>query len=306
MFHYQTQPLPSPIAYYAYHLPIGFHKVCVGGVFFIELIVPFFVFLPRRFQVFACCAFILLQSAIISTGNYTFFNLLTILLCLFLLQDKDIAKILPNKLISVIQQKKSVPGTVAHAFAAVWATMIMLVCASQIWLFHVGMPNSETIKTVLRTTSKFSLINNYGPFAVMTTTRNEITVQGSNDGLNWSDYSFYYKPGALNRELSWNIPHQPRLDWQMWFEALNPSQKSAWFDSFLIKLLEGSPQVLSLLKGNPFPDKPPKYIRALVYQYAYTSQEQRKNNSQIWNRSNPHIYSQAKSLAHSISSIEIP
>ena len=110
-FHYETQPIPTPIAYYAFQLPSWFHKICVGGVFFIELVVPFFVFLPRRFRVFACCAFILLQSGIILTGNYTFFNLLTILLCLFLLEDQDIAKIFPPRLKAFIQQKRVTPGS---------------------------------------------------------------------------------------------------------------------------------------------------------------------------------------------------
>ena len=295
-FHYETQPLPTPIAYYVHHLPTWFHKVCVGGVFFIELVVPFFVFLPRRFQVFACAAFVMLQSGIILTGNYTFFNLLVILLCLFLLQDKDITKLLPSRLTYVIQQKNPVSGSVANTCAGLWASVVMLICATQIWLYHFNSPTFGPLKSLLRTTSTFSLVNNYGPFAVMTTERNEIIVQGSNDALNWSDYQFKYKPGKLNRELGWNIPHQPRLDWQMWFEALDSTRKNAWFDNFLVKLLEGSPQVMSLLDDNPFPDKPPRYIRAIVYRYSYPSQEQRDNNGQIWQRLDRRVYSPSMTL----------
>ncbi|NOR81030.1 MAG: lipase maturation factor family protein, partial [Methyloprofundus sp.] len=236
-FHYETQPIPTPIAYYAFHLPAWLHKVCVGGVFFIELIVPFFVFLPRRFRLFACSAFILLQGSIILTGNYTFFNLLVILLCLFLLEDQDIAKILPERLISRIQQKKPVPGYIALTCAGLWAGLTILICITQIWLYHAHMPLFSPLKSLLRTVSTFSLINNYGPFAVMTTQRNEIIVQGSNDGQYWVDYEFKYKPGKLNNELGWNIPHQPRLDWQMWFAALGTPRKDAWFDSFQDKLL---------------------------------------------------------------------
>ena len=289
-FHYETQPLPSPVAYYAHHLPMGFHKLCVGGVFFIELVVPFFVFMPRRFRIFACYAFVILQSGIILAGNYTFFNLLTILLCLFLLEDRDIARLFPNSVITFIQQKKTVPGRVADTFAGLWASIVMLICATQIWLYHVGMPTFEPLKLLLRTTSSYSLVNNYGPFSVMTTARNEIIVQGSNDAQHWFDYQFKYKPGKLDRELSWNIPHQPRLDWQMWFAALGPPQKGSWLDSFLNKLLQGSPQVLSLLDENPFPDKPPVYIRALLYRYTYTSYEQRENNGEIWQRQQGRIY----------------
>ena len=296
-FHYETQPLPSPIAYYAHHLPEWFHKICVGGVFFIELVVPFFIFLPRRFRIFACYSFIMLQSGIILTGNYTFFNILTILLCLFLLEDRDLETILPKRLTCLIQQKKLEPGRVANTCAGLWAGLVMLICFSQIWIYHVSMPTFEPLKFMLRTTSTYSLVNNYGPFSVMTTKRNEIIVQGSNDGLHWLDYHFKYKPGKLNRELSWNIPHQPRLDWQMWFAALSSPGKGSWFDKFLIKLQEGAPQVLALLDENPFPDKPPGYIRAMKYHYSYNSPDNRDKTGLLWRRQEGRIYWSIRSLS---------
>ncbi len=295
-FHYQTQPIPSPVAYYVYQLPAWLHKLSVGGVFFIELVVPFFVFLPRRFRVFACFAFVILQGGIILIGNYTFFNLLTILLCVFLLEDRDVARIIPNRLILLVQQGKSIPGLLANTFASLWASVVMLICASQIWLFHINMPLFTPLSTLLRSTSTFFLVNNYGPFAVMTTRRHEIIVQGSNDALNWSDYQFKYKPGKLTAELGWNIPHQPRLDWQMWFEALDSRKRSLWFDNFLLRLLQGSPQVLALLDDNPFAEKPPRYIRAIMYRYSFTSQQQRNSNGQIWQRDDYRIYSPTKTL----------
>ncbi len=295
-FHYQTQPLPSPIAYYAYQLPEWFHKICVGGVLFIELIIPFFVFLPRRFRLIACAAFILLQASIILTGNYTFFNLLTILLCIFLLQDKDIATLFPDSWVCNIQQKTPTAGSFAHITSGLWGIVVITVCICQIWLFHLKTPLIEPLNKLLTINANFSLINNYGPFAVMTTERNEIIVQGSDDGLTWSDYHFKYKPGALNRELGWNIPHQPRLDWQMWFEALKPNHNSRWFDSFLSKLLQGSPQVTALLDQNPFPEKPPKYIRAMIYRYAYTTPQHAEKTGQIWQRWQARSYSPVISL----------
>ena len=289
-FHYETQPLPSPIAYYVHHLPEWFHKICAGGVFVIELVVPFFIFLPKRFRIFACYSFIMLQTGIILTGNYTFFNIITILLCLFLLEDRDLANILPKRLISFIQQKKSEPGRVANTFAGLWAGLVMLICVSQIWIYHVSMPTFQPLKLMLRTISTYSLVNNYGPFSVMTTRRNEIIVQGSNDGRHWLDYHFKYKPGKLNRELSWNIPHQPRLDWQMWFTALSSPRKDSWFEKFLIKLQKGSPQVLALLDENPFPDKAPNYIRAMQYRYIYNSQENRDVTGLLWQRQEGRVY----------------
>jgi hypothetical protein len=295
-FHYETQPLPTPFAYYIHHLPAVWHQFFVGGMFFIELIVPFFIFLSRPFRIFACAAFILLQVAIMLTGNYCFFNMLTILLCLFLLEDRDVAKLFPLGSGSVIEGNKPVPGGIAHIVAGGWASLLMLICVSQIWLFHVNMPLFDPLKTLLRTTGRFNLVNNYGPFAVMTTTRNEIIVQGSNDALHWLDYPFKYKPGALDGKLSWNIPHQPRLDWQMWFVALRAPRKDSWFDSFQIKLLQGSPQVLSLLDKNPFPEQPPTYIRAIVFRYSYTTLSQYEHSGASWQREYRGVFFPARRL----------
>lgn len=289
-FHYATQPLPTPIAYYAFHLPDWIHKLCVGGVFFIELVVPFFVFLPRPFRLFACCVFILLQSSIMLTGNYGFFNLLVILLCLFLLQDRDIKRILPKRLSTIGYQQKPEAGGVAQACAGIMATLVLLICVTQVGLYHAHISLVSPLKSLLRATSNFALVNNYGPFAVMTTQRNEIIVQGSNDGQHWFDYQFKYKPGLLARKLGWNIPYQPRLDWQMWFAALAPARKDSWFENLLNKLLTGSPRVLSLFAENPFPHNPPVYVRALLYHYTYTSPEQRDSNKQIWQRQYLGIY----------------
>jgi hypothetical protein len=111
-------------------------------------------------------------------------------------------------------------------------------------------------------------VNNYGLFAVMTTHRHEIQIEGSDDGQTWLPYVFKWKPGNIDRRPPFVPLHMPRLDWQMWFEALHgPGQVDVWFYQFLVRLLEGSPEVLRLLKHDPFPDHPPRYIRAMVYDY---------------------------------------
>jgi hypothetical protein len=288
--HYQTQPLPSPLAYYAYYLPHWFNEFCVAAVFVIELIVPFFVFLPQRFRLFSAWSFIILQSSIILTGSYNFFNVLTILLCLFLFDDEDVEKRLPARLIAAIRQKQSSPGAIANAAAAFWMCMVLLTCATHIWIYHAKRTPVAPLNYLVQVTSAFSLINNYGPFAIMTTERPEIIVEGSNDGKNWQAYQFKYKPVNLDRRLKWNIPHQPRLDWQMWFAALEKPAADSWFARFMGKLQEGSPQVLSLLAANPFPGKPPVYVRALLYRYFYTTPEQRAATGQIWQREYLRVY----------------
>jgi lipase maturation factor 1 len=119
----------------------------------------------------------------------------------------------------------------------------------------------------------FHIVSPYGLFAVMTTTRNEIIIEGSDDGVRWREYEFRYKPGDVGRRPPWNIPHQPRLDWQMWFAALDDPQRLPWFSRFLERLLENEPSVTALLERNPFPDKPPTYVRAEFYDYTYAGND---------------------------------
>jgi hypothetical protein len=126
--------------------------------------------------------------------------------------------------------------------------------------------------------------NNYGLFAVMTTSRPEIIIQGSEDGVTWKEYEFKYKPGDLKRRPGFVAPHQPRLDWQMWFAALGRYEQNPWLVNFCVRLLEGSPDVLALLGHNPFPGKPPRYIRAVVYDYHFTDWATRRKTGAWWRR----------------------
>jgi hypothetical protein len=128
--------------------------------------------------------------------------------------------------------------------------------------------------------SPLRLVNSYGLFAVMTTERPEIVVEGSNDGVTWQAYEFRYKPGDLRRPPPMVAPHQPRLDWQMWFAALGTYQSNRWFVSFMERLLQGEPSVLRLLKSNPFLGTPPRYVRARLYQYHFT----RRGDRDWWSR----------------------
>jgi hypothetical protein len=283
-YHYQTQPLPSPLAYYAYYLPDWFNRLCVAGVFFIELIVPFFVFLPRHFRIFAGWSFIALQTGIILTGNYGFFNLLTILLCLFLFSDSDVEKVLPHSLKTSILNRTPEPGKTATFLAALWTGTVLLICFTNLWMYHAREYPVTPLKYLTQTATRFSLVNNYGPFAIMTRERPEIVIEGSNDGNHWQAYEFRYKPGELTGKLRWNIPHQPRLDWQMWFAALKAPQIPYWLSQLLQQLHEGSPEVLKLLLKNPFPNRPPVYIRLHLFRYTYTSKETRATTGHIWQR----------------------
>ena len=130
----------------------------------------------------------------------------------------------------------------------------------------------------------------------MTTTLPEIVVEGSDDGLRWREYGFKYKPGDVMRRPQWNFPHQPRLDWQMWFAALGTAPENPWFAMFLQRLLENSPDVIALLGSNPFPDKPPLFVRALLYDYRYSTAEEKKATGAWWVRRQEGIYFPAITL----------
>jgi hypothetical protein len=133
-------------------------------------------------------------------------------------------------------------------------------------------------------------VNPYGLFAVMTTSRPEIVVEGSNDGETWLAYEFRYKPGDLHRAPRWVQPLQPRLDWQMWFAALSNYQSDQWFVQFAVRLLQGSPAVLGLLEKNPFPGSPPHYVRAVLYDYSFTDVRTLRKTGEWWRRKPAGIY----------------
>ncbi len=141
----------------------------------------------------------------------------------------------------------------------------------------------------------FRSVNSYGLFTNMTERRPELIIEGSDDGQTWHTYAFKYKVGDVNRAPPWVAPHQPRLDWQMWFEALRAervvgrsgnrrAEPNWWFRQFLSRLLEGEPAVLALLKSNPFPDEPPRFVRAELYQYNFTTREEKAETGAWWSR----------------------
>jgi hypothetical protein len=162
------------------------------------------------------------------------------------------------------------------------AVVIVFCSLVQMELRFGGSPPAP-VQLVAQLAEPFHIVSPYGLFAVMTTERNEIILEGSDDGLEWREYEFRYKPGDLMRRPPWNIPHQPRLDWQMWFAALDDPRRLRWFALFLERVLKGEPAVIALLARNPFPDKPPRYLRAKFYAYTFSTPEQ-KAHGLWWNR----------------------
>jgi hypothetical protein len=252
-YHYETQPLPTPVAWYMYQLPLWFQKASTVFVFVAEIAAPLLFFAPRRIRDMGAAIVIVLQLLILLTGNYTFFNFLSILLALFLF----------------VEPTKKVRSRAHRAVSAGLASFIGVTSGFLFLdLFRAPLPPGGA--AILHLTAPLRIVNPYGLFTVMTVMRPEIIVEGSNDGANWRAYEFRYKPGDVQRAPPVVAPRQPRLDWQMWFAALGSYQESPWFSNFMIRLLQGEPNVLRLLEYNPFPKAPPKYVRARIFLYHFT------------------------------------
>jgi predicted DCC family thiol-disulfide oxidoreductase YuxK len=283
-YHFLTQPLPTPLAWYAADLPPLALKFATGATFVVELILPFLIFCPRRMRFVAAFGIVLLESLISITGNYNWFNFQTMLLCLPLFDDAALRRVLPARMIRRIAFGGEDRAPRRAVAAAVGVLTVVIVFSSLVQMderFGGSPPNAAL--AIDRLIEPLHLVSGYGLFAVMTTKRDEIVIEGSNDGATWREYEFRYKPGDLARAPPWNIPHQPRLDWQMWFAALEDPRQLPWFWHFLERLLQNQPAVTALLKTNPFPNDPPTYIRARFYEYTYASPEE-KARGVWWNR----------------------
>ena len=295
-YHYWTQPLPTPVAWYAAQLPAWFQRMSVIGVFTLELGVPFLILTPRRLRRAGAALIVGFQLLIALTGNYCFFNLLTIILCVLLLEDAFFSRWLPTQLVNRLtegagaERRAFLVAPVRKVIRAVLAMLILMISGSEmLGTFKQGAVPSFA-RQLVSWQAPFDLANTYGLFAVMTTSRIEIVVEGSNDGQIWQAYDFKYKPGNVARSLPWVAPYQPRLDWQMWFAALGSYQENPWFSNFMIRLLQGTPEVTALLASNPFHNAPPHYIRAVAYDYHFTDFSARQATSDWWRRERKGLY----------------
>lgn len=270
-YHFETQPLPTALSWYAHHLPAWTLKAACGLMFFIELALPFAVFLPRRPRLAAFLGVNLLMLLIAATGNYTFFILLAFVLSLPLLDDSLLRRALPP--LGGMLAPGPRPCEPRALRAVSWAFALFVLPTSLALGTLRLAPEAarwSAVRGLAAAGESLDLVNSYGLFAVMTHPRYELVVEGSADGRDWKPYGFRWKPGDPGRRPGWAQPHQPRLDWQMWFAALSPYQANPWYFAFLQRLLEGSVPVRGLLGTDPFAGSPPRFIRTLVYEYRFT------------------------------------
>jgi len=280
-FHYQTQPIPNTQAWFFHKLPLAFHKASTAFMFIAEMGFAFLIFGTEEMRLLTWFILVGLQLMIWFSGNFSYLNHLTIVLCTILISDTYFNPFL---------------GIPHPALTPLWETIVLstlgtlLVFIQCIRLYHHFFWNSW-FSTILSWFSPFHLANRYGIFAVMTTKRYEIIVEGSEDGKVWKEYCFKYKPSEVDRRPRRISPFQPRLDWQIWFLPFSMFETQVWFKNFLIRLLQNTPEVLSLLRVNPFPDHPPKYVRALVYDYIFSDFKTLRKDGSWWKRTYIYPYS---------------
>ncbi|XP_016308495.1 lipase maturation factor 2-like [Sinocyclocheilus anshuiensis] len=377
-YHYETQSIPTPLAWFAHQLPVWFQKLSVVGMFVIEIAVPFMFFSPiRRHRLVAFYMQILLQLFIILSGNYNFFNILTITLCMSLLDDQHVnfwlRRSTPKTESTSLQtlfswlavmleigtcallgywsvryfdlqvdwENKSVSSKTAFTYfefngflkmvtvPSIWIGVLSLTweiisamfkCASvrgvlwRLWntiqwavmaaatvsMFAISLvpytyieydAHSNLwpgIRTAFEVTERYQLVNSYGLFRRMTGVggRPEVVIEGSMDRNTWTEIEFMYKPGNMSAAPPVVTPHQPRLDWQMWFAALGPQAQSPWFSSLLHRLLQGKQDVIRLIQTDesqyPFSKQPPAYLRANRYKYWFSEPKEDGSYPQRW------------------------
>jgi hypothetical protein len=312
-YHYETQPLPVWTSWYALHLPRWVHVISALGVFVIEVGVPFLIFAPRqprRARLLACGVLVGFQLLIAGTGNYGFFNLLAIVLCLSLLDDAAIGGMVPARWRRRMRGAEGDAAPRGGAGAPFWGGRARALAAGVIVLlssvalvreiagtFPSARRGATWADAMLAPVEPFRSINGYGLFRVMTTERYEIVIEGSADGSHWNEYDFRWKPGDIMRRPRFVAPHQPRLDWQMWFAALDPRSAGPWLVTLLQRLLQGTPSVMALVGPQAWGPGPPRFVRLAYYRYHFTTADEKRATGAWWRRERIGYLTQALSLA---------
>jgi hypothetical protein len=284
-YHYETQPLPNPLSWSFHRLPRWFHRASVAFSHFVQLVVPFVFFAPQPAASVAGGLAIFHQLCLIVSGNYSWLNWLTVVLGLSTFSDGVLRHSLPFAL-----------GTgAAHAWPAFYAPLS--------WVL-VGVTAALSVKPTLNLFSReqamnmsynsLHLVNTYGAFGSVSKTRKEVVLEGSEaedptDPAGWREYEFKGKPGDVRRRPPQVAPYHLRLDWMMWFLQFSvargaPGFYDTWFIRLVEKLLAAQPDVLRLLRHDPFAGRRPKFVRARLFRYEYTSRRERRETGAWWKR----------------------
>jgi hypothetical protein len=276
-YHHETQPMPNPFSWYFHRLPPGLHRVEVLGNHFAQLVVPFGLFMPQPIAGFAALVIIATQAYLVLSGNYAWLNVITITIAFAALPDDLLRMLLPIG-------EPSLVGPSNWYIAAVLGLTALVLALS-----YLPVRNMLGRRQLMNFSfNPLHIVNTYGAFGSVTRERYEIVVEGSPEEQpsegSWQAYEFRGKPGDPMRRPPQVAPYHLRLDWLMWFAALSPSYAQRWFPAFLEKLLSHDPATRSLLRRDPFPDRPPVWIRARLYLYRFTTSAERRETGAWWSR----------------------
>ncbi len=276
-YHHETQPMPNPLSWYFHHLPKRLHRVEVLGNHFAQLVVPFFLFFPQPVATLAGLVIVGTQSWLILSGNFSWLNFITIVLALFAFDDAALSRLLP------IDGAPLVADPV-HQWLVIGVSAIIVL------LSYRPARNLVSRRQLMNYSfDPLHLVNTYGAFGSVTKERDEVIIEGTDEAVltpstQWREYPFKGKPGDVRRRPPQFAPYHLRLDWLMWFAAMSSPMYHEWFVPLLARLLEGNTATLRLLRSNPFPDAPPRFIRARLYRYRFTTPRERRETGAWWNR----------------------
>jgi hypothetical protein len=273
--YYETAPLPTWVGWWLHQLPLAIHRTTSALTFLVELVLPFCIWAPRPLRRLAVAGMLAFQAFVALTANYGFFNYLSAALCLWALDDHDLGvreRVVPD----VSRWRTVLPGAVA----------VVLVPISLIPFFHfmrVPPALQELARPIDRVMDRWRSINAYHLFASMTLVRREPIFEGTEDGTTWRPYELRYKPGDVHRPPPFVAPHQPRVDFQLWFLFLS-RRVAPWAETLADRLLHDPAAVASLFVENPFPDAPPRAVRIAVYRYRFSDRSTRATTGAWWAR----------------------
>jgi hypothetical protein len=282
-YYSETQPMPNPLSWYFHWLPHAVHHAGVIVNHVAELAVPFMYFAPQPIAAIGGIVTIVFQLILIVSGNLSWLNWMTIVLAIPTLDDRWFAWL------PIAQPTLHEPQLLQRV---VMLAVVALVIALSVNPVRNMLSSGQVMNYSFE---PLHLVNTYGAFGGITRTRNEIVIEGTDqtaplDGSAWRAYEFKGKPGDPARLPPQIAPYHLRLDWLMWFAAMDSPSEHPWFTALLVKLLEGDRQTLALLRTNPFPDHPPRYIRALYFEYHFTTREERRRTGRWWNREQVGLY----------------
>ena len=288
-YHHETQPMPNPLSWFFHRLPKPLHRVEVLGNFFAQLVVPWLLFAPQPVATVAGLIIVTTQSWLVLSGNFAWLNVITIVLAFAAFDDAALGRILPVA-------RPIVEPSIPHEVAVVAFTALVLVLSYR--------PARNLLSSGQLMNSSFDplhLVNTYGAFGSVTKQRYEVIVEGTADAdpsaaSEWREYEFKAKPGDVRRRPPQYAPYHLRLDWLMWFAAFSSPRYHEWFMPLLAKLLEGDAATLALLGRNPFPDAPPRVVRARLWLYRFTTAAERRATGAWWHRDFVRDYAPAVSL----------